>query len=173
MKSESQTQSELDKQKLQHAIKCNAIPMDISVAKLIFWVIPAPTIVAIAGIYPTWLVAKSAGVISLIVAYFVVTGVMIATGALVAKAGKKGESSASMTFIASSWLRIFACPGLGALGWLLFDVQIKPLGIWMVIFYTTTLAMEIVWMVRALNQHNKIHKSEFAPIEDDKNSGDS
>ena len=172
MKSESQTQSELDKQKLAHAIKCTTVPMKISLRKLIFWVIPTPTLIGLAGVYPTWLVAKTPGVISLIVAYLVVTSVMIATGALIAKAGKKGESNASMTFIASSWLRIFACPALGALGWLFLDIQIKPLGIWMIIFYAATLAMEIIWMVRALNEHNRIHQKEFAPIKQNQSSGD-
>lgn len=148
----------VDKEALKRAAKQAAIPMEISVGALIRWVLPLPGFLAIAGVYPTWLVAGAGGIYALICAFVIVIGIMILNGLLIAKAARKGQPNASMTFIASSWLRIFACPLLGVLVWWIFRISPVSLGVWMTIFYLITLGLEIVWMIRAMRKHNKLHK---------------
>jgi len=70
----------------------------------------------------------------------------------VAAAGKSARD-ASVVFSASSWIRMFVCPGLTALAWVIFDLDIMPLGVWMLIFYLSGLAIECAWVVRALRKH--------------------
>lgn len=136
----------------------NAVSLDIGIPALLGWVLPVSLGLGVFGIWPTWLVARWPGVLAELTAGAVVLSVMIANGLMVVAAAKKGRASAATAFSASSLVRMVVCPLLtAAAGWI-FGLEIMPLGVWMVVFYLTGLAMECVWIVRALRRHRRLHE---------------
>ncbi len=138
-------------------ISSPADAMEISVSDMLGWVLPVSLGFGVVGIWPTWLVAGWAGVLAELAAGVVVLTVMIGNGVIVVGAAKKGRAPAAMAFSASSLARMILCPLLTAGVWWVFDLEIKPLGVWMIIFYLTGLAMECVWIVRALRKYRRLH----------------
>ncbi len=141
----------------------DSIPMEVKISALLGWVLPVSLGIAVFGIFPTWLKTGWAGVWAELAAGAVVLSVMLGNGLVVVAAAKKDRASAAMAFSASSLVRMVLCPLLTALVWWLFDLAVMPLGVWMVIFYLTGLAMECVWIVRALRKHSRL----YGPVDDE------
>jgi hypothetical protein len=129
-----------------------ADPLPLTVGSLARWVCPSSLAIAGLGVWPTWLVAGSAGVTAGLLAVGVVLGVMLLTGWITVWAARHGAGTASSMFMGLSLARLVLCP---AILWTIHRTWSLPSGslwAWLIIMYVWCLATEVAWMVRALAQ---------------------
>lgn len=127
--------------------------LPINIASLLKWVLPPVLGMSVFGVLPTWLTSGGAGVAGQIVTVLIVLGVMLGCGGLTVYAARQGAGPASTVFLGSSLLRMVLCPTLVGLAWLVTRLPAKPMAVWLVITYLACLAMECVWIVRALRRN--------------------
>ncbi len=81
-----------------------------------------------------------------------VLAVMLATAAIVARAGKDGPAKVAVTFMSLSMVRMILSGAIVAgLGWLTGQDPLA-LALWAVGFYLACLAGEVVWLVRTVRK---------------------
>jgi hypothetical protein len=129
-----------------------ATPLPLTVGSLARWVCPSSLAIAGLGVWPTWLVAGSAGAWAGLIAAGVVLGVMLLTGWVTVWAARRGAGTASSMFMGLSLARLVLCP---AILWTIHRTSSLPSGslwAWLIIMYVWCLATEVGWMVRTLAQ---------------------
>lgn len=126
--------------------------VDIRLSSLLAWVVPASLGAAAFGSLPTWLLNGAAGLAAEAVAVAIVLAVMLLSGSLSVGAAQQGATPAATMFLGCSLLRMVLCPLLVGMAWWITGLPSKPLAVWMIITYLLCLALEAIWVVRALRK---------------------
>jgi hypothetical protein len=117
-----------------------------------FWANAIGLIVAAFGALPTWHYHGRDGLASLVAAGAVSWTVMAICGMAMVVMSIMGPSRTAFAFVMSGMLRLVGALGGAGLVILATDLPLKPLLIWLGVFYFCLLMVEAVWLGLAMNE---------------------
>ncbi len=127
-------------------------PMRISLAGLLWRLLPAGLVLGLAGAWPTWHLAGAGGVLSLLCAGGLVLAAVLFSGLLVVALAAGGPSRAALGFVASGLVRLLLCVGIGLAVIHALPVCAMTFFIWLGIYYLAMFLAESAWLSRALHR---------------------
>lgn len=126
--------------------------MQISLVKMLWWVLPAAAVLWGAGAWPMWHWARARGLAAHSAGGGVVVAAMLVSGAVVKLSARGGPTRAAFAFMAAGLVRIVVCAGIIVALKAALDLPTGVLCVSTPAFYLATLIAEGVWLSRALSR---------------------
>jgi len=127
-------------------------PVELRYRALMGCLLAAAAPAAAIGAWPTWRLAGGEGIKGELLAGAVMGALSLANGAVLVRRARAGAAALTMTFLATSLLRVAGCAVLAGLVWQVLRPAAAAFLVWIAAFYLVMLAGEACWIVRALRR---------------------
>ena len=114
----------------------------ISLAAMAAWVLPTGLIVAVAGAYPTWVLAGADGLKAQAWAGAIVLATLVGNAVVMWRSAARGIRTIALRFLGGAMVRLAVMGVLSAAAAWLVGLRAVPLLAWLAIFYATMFAAE-------------------------------